>query len=546
MAYKNQSHPRQNRRALASCTLTAICLSALALSAIGCAPATQTPTATVADIAPPASNDTDTAARAPLKPTELVELKSDSPMVSVRVLFDAGSAEDPAGQEGLTALAAQLMVEGGAGELSYAEMTERLYPMAANLSVMSGRDTTVFIGRVHRDHLEDFYAMFKDVLLRPRFDAQAFARLKQRAETSVTLGLRGNDDEQLGKEVLQAMLYEGHPYAHPVVGSETGLSRLRLDDLRAQRNRVFCGGRAAVGVSGDYPAGFAKRLKADVEALAWETCEGAVELPTPAAHARRVVIVDKPTASSVAISMGLPLDVTRNHADYPALMLAAAYLGQHRQFAGVLMQKMRGDRGLNYGDYAYAEHFDQEGWSRFPLPNMGRRQQYFSIWVRPVTPTNAVFASRMAVRELEQFVVDGMSEADFERIKGFAMNYYALYLQTEARRLGFALDDAYYGNETAYLDLLREAWAKLTPADVNAAVRRHIDPSKLQIAMIAKDAKGLEHRLTAGEPSPIAYPEGVTPKTSVLEEDAKIVSYPLGVQADAITIVPVDHIFRGE
>ena len=51
------------------------------------------------------------------------------------------------------------------------------------------------------------------------------------------------------------------------------------------------------------------------------------------------------------------------------------------------MQDLRGKRGLNYGDYSYIEDFIQEGMSTFPVPNNPRRQQYFSIWIRPVPTT---------------------------------------------------------------------------------------------------------------------------------------------------------------
>jgi zinc protease len=80
----------------------------------------------------------------------LVAERTDSAMVAIRVVFASGSGDDLPGQEGATALAADLMVEGGAGGLSYAELTERLFPMAATLRVQTSRDQTVFVGRVRR------------------------------------------------------------------------------------------------------------------------------------------------------------------------------------------------------------------------------------------------------------------------------------------------------------------------------------------------------------------------------------------------------------
>jgi len=208
----------------------------------------------------------------------------------------------------------------------------------------------------------------------------------------------------------------------------------------------------------------------------------------------------------------------------------------------VLMQRMRGERGLNYGDYAYAEHFEQEGWTRFPLPNTGRRQQYFSIWIRPVRPEQAHFATRMAVRELRRFAEDGLAEADFERIRTFLDRYYALYLQTESRRLGFAIDDAFYGVDEAYLERLRAAWRSLTVQEVNAAIRRHVRPERLHIAMVASGAEALADALASDAPSPIEYPAEVS--AEVQAEDREIVPYRVGIPRERMTIVPVAEMFR--
>src|SRR5467141_4810535 len=103
-------------------------------------------------------------------------------------------------------------------------------------------------------------------------------------------------------------------------------------------------------------------------------------------------------APATAISIGFPIGVTRADKDFYALLVANSYLGEHRTFNGRLMNTMRGDRGLNYGDYSYTEIFIQDGGSTFPLTNIPRRQQFFSIWIRPVPPVNALFALRQATR----------------------------------------------------------------------------------------------------------------------------------------------------
>lgn len=472
----------------------------------------------------------------------MVVRRSESPVITFRVVFEAGSAADTPGREGITMLTARLMAEGGAGELSFAELTERLYPMAAEISTYTGRDQTVFIGQVHRDHVEDFYTLFRDILLRPRMSQDDFARIKQQMTLALTVDLRNAQDEELGKEVLQSFLYEGHPYEHPALGTEAGLARIRVDDTQAHRSRVFCAGRAIVGLAGDFPEGFEDRVERDLARLSSDACVGRAILPEPrAVETPRMRIVRKPDAQAVAVSMGFPIAVRRDHPDYPALVLAAAWLGQHRQFVGRLIQSLRGERGLNYGDYAYAEHFTQEGWSRFPVSNDARRQQYFSVWLRPLRPEAAHFAIRAAVRELRNLSENGLTEEQLEHIRTFATHYYALYLQTESRRLGFAIDDAFYGVETPYLERLRGAWAALTLDEVNAAIQRHLRPERLQIVLVASDAEQLADAIATEAESPITYSSEVT--DAVRAEDREIVSYPLGIPRDRISIVRVEQTF---
>jgi zinc protease len=479
----------------------------------------------------------------PLPAERVILRESAAPVVELRVMFETGSADDPKGQEGLGYITVASMLEGGAGGISYAERTRQLFPMAAEISGHVERQQTVFTARVHRDHLDKFYPLFRDMLLHPEFSEADFERVRARTLSSLTQDLRGADDESLGKEVLQSMLFEGHPFGHPEIGTESGLSRLTVLELPSHHQRLLCAKRMRVAVAGSADAAFQERFAQDMGTLISAACVAPTDPPKPFPQtARRVWLVDKPEAASVAMSLGIPIEVTRSHPDFAALTLAAAYLGQHRTFAGRLMQKMRADRGLNYGDYAYAEHFVQDGFTRFPLPNVGRRQQYFSIWIRPVQPEQAHFALRMAVRELERCVREGISQADFERIQRFVDRYYALFAQTEQQRLGNALDDAFYPNPGPYLDVLRAKVRALTREQVNAALKRHVDPEKLQMALVAPDAQKLAAQLVAGAPSPIVYSSEKPPE--ILEEDKAIVAFPLNLLEPQVKVIPVAEVFK--
>jgi zinc protease len=509
-----------------------LCTALLASALAACKPAR--PTQTVDEVA---------GAPSELPAERLIVRASEAPVVELRLVFDAGSADDPQGREGLTYVMLKSMLEGRAGNLSYAERTRALYPMAAVLQGHVGREQLVIAARVHIDHLERFYPLLRDVLRAPAFERADVERVRVRAMASLTQDLRGGDDEELGKQTLQAMIYEGGPGAHPELGSETGLSSVQSGDVSAQWGRLICSQRLRVAISGPVSEAFLSGLRSDLGALDRPACTGS----TPAvaseaqAAATRVWIVDKPEAQSIAISLGVPTQVTREHPDYAALTLAAAYLGQHRTFAGRLMRQVREERGLNYGDYAYAEHFEQDGDSRFPAPNVARHQQYFSIWIRPVRPEQAHFALRLVWRELRRIVSEGVGPDEFQRIQRFADRYYALYAQTEQQRLGHALDDRFYHRSEPYLDSLRAAFRALTREQLVAAVKRHLALERVQIAIVAPNAAAFAKQLVEGAPSPITYSS--EKPAAILEEDKGVVSYPLGLREEQFKIIPIAEWF---
>jgi zinc protease len=465
-----------------------------------------------------------------------------SRVVALRIAFRGGSADDPKDKEGLTQLTASTMAEGGTTDLTYAELTKRLYPLAAHIAVGVDRDETVFSVEVAKDGVAELYPLFRDVLLSPRLDDESLARLRQRQTSELTDDLRGGNDEALGKEALALMLYENHPYGHPTQGTEHGLLGITLDDVKAQRMRVFCKQRVTVGVAGGYEPGFADRVAQDMAKLPSCTAER-IELPTPKKiEGLQVLIVEKPGAEATAISMGHTTELTRASEDFPAVQFFTSYLGLHRQSAGLLYNRLREARGFNYGDYAYAEHFEQDGWSRFARPNIVRRQQYISIWIRPVKDKNALFALKGALYYTRKLKEEGISQPEVVRFRAFLERYLGLEVQTDTRRLGYAMDDAAYGLKTPHLDRLRAAYEALDVAAIKSAAARHIDPKNMAIAIVTKDAAAFKKHLLDGRPTPPTY-DAPKPR-EITDEDRIIEKLDLGVREKDVRVISADHIFE--
>ncbi len=377
------------------------------------------------------------------------------------------------------------------------------------------------------------------MIARPRFDPEDFERLRNEALDYVTKYLRGNNDEELGKWTLQVELYKDHPYGHPDRGTVAGLKAITLDDVKEFHRRHYTRPALVLGIAG----GFDASTRAKVEEALAPLDTGGLDVPLLPEPRRprglEITIVEKP-ADATAISIGFPIDVTRRDDDFYALAVANSYLGEHRTFNGKLMQDLRGKRGLNYGDYSYIEDFIQEGQSTFPVPNNPRRQQYFSIWIRPVPNDKAAFALRAALWELDRLIQRGMTQQEFEASRAYLLNYSKLWVQTLSRRLGYAIDGEFYGRKDLVTELA-DRLPRLTVDQVNAAVRKHLKTDGMKIAIVAPDAAGLREILTSGKPTTLTYDTQGTPE-DVLAEDRQIAAFPL--RDVTIRIVPVEQMFE--
>ncbi len=480
----------------------------------------------------------------------LVTMKEESPFVAFDVWVKAGSQNDPEGKEGLAALTAEVISNGATANRSYQEILEALYPMAAGYGSGVDKEMTMFTGRVHRDNLDAYYDLFQDAVLHPAFDPEDFERIKSQTLNQLERGRRYSRDEELSKELLFWMAYEGTPYAHPEEGYVQSVKSITLDDVEAFYRDHYLRNNIVVGVGGGYPDGFATRVRADFDAALPEGQVAAVPRPEPKMpDGAKVVIVEKPT-DATAISVGFPIDLLRGDSDFVAMMTANSWFGEHRNSFSHLYNVIREVRGMNYGDYSYIEAFPAGYATQQPRTNVARRSQLFEIWIRPIARTEpgtlhdrALFATRAALRELRTLVDTGMPQQTVDETTGFLRNYTVNWGNTIGRRLAYKVDDAFYGiGQPGFLASIRPGLAELDADKVNGAIRRHLQADNLYIVLITKDAQGMKEKLLSGGASPITY-AGPQP-ASVLEEDSAIARYPIPVDEDDIKILPIEQVFE--
>jgi zinc protease len=472
---------------------------------------------------------------------DMLTLANSSPLVTFRILFKVGSASDPKGKQGAANLTALMLARGGSQKMSYAEVVEQMYPMATQFDSQVDKEMTVFYGTTHLDNLAKYYQIISDMLLSPGWREEDFTRVRQDAINFLRVDLRGQNDEELGKEALYNFVYEGHPYGHHNYGTVESLQKLTVADLKNFYKENYTQANLVVGLAGGYPADFAARVEADFSKRLPAGTQAKLDLPEPEKISGLEMMIIKKDTPGTAISFGFPIPVTRSHADWPALLVVQSYLGQHRSSNSHLYQRMRQTRGLNYGDYAYIEYFPRGMFQFQPDPNLARRQQIFQVWIRPVEPKNGLFALRIALYELRKLVEQGMSRDAFEATRAFLTKNVPSLMQTQGAQLGYALDSRFYGIP-GFAEYARAGLGRLTVEDVNRAIKKYLQADNVKIVVVTKDAEAFRSAALSGKPSPISYTAAMP--QDVLEEDKVIVKYKLAIDPKEVEVVEVDQVFE--
>lgn len=506
---------------------------------------------------------------------DVVTLDSPSPMISIKLMVRAGSTSDPRGREGLAALVADALIEGGFGDPANPVTKERLAEItqpwgqgAMPRSQTAGRTTTFHI-QVPRDVLPEYLErVLLPMFTRPLFLAEEIDRLKNEASALVS-SYRYENLENLGLAAVEELVLKGTAYEHQPFGTETSLPALTRADVLNFYRESYRPGRFIIGVStsDDEVVGsiveVVRQIPAEPGARAMAARAGGAAGSPESFQGRQAVVIVEPNAPAASVHLGFPLSINRTDPDFWPLYVANTWLGTHRDSFGRLYQQIRQERGYNYGDYSYIEHWNGRPFSLFQIFNQPREQQYFSIWIRPVQHEYAVHLTRAANWELERLVRHGLTDEQVEAAKKKARVLYLNLAETVDRLLAARMDDVFYGMRPGFLEGYLRRIDAVTTTQVNQAIRRHLQTQNVKYVIVTDEAHAAEtvNQLGSDEPvygktladyqlEQVELSDGVKvwqipeEKIEMLRVDALWAHYPLKLNPDAIRRVPVTSLFR--
>lgn len=388
------------------------------------------------------------------------------PVVSLSVLVDVGTANDPDGLSGLGAMTADMLDEGAGGRDSI-QLAEAMADLGASLDLGAGPDATSAQLWTVRRQLEPALRILADVLTRPHFFETDLTRVRD---------LRLSRLQQLRRSAASAadrafasIVFGAHGYGRPGLGTTASVARVTADDVRAHYARYFRPSRVTIIAAGDVDHDDLVTMVANAFG---EWGSGAVEvamgaMPAPPAPAMRVTFVARDGAPQSELRIG-HLAVPRRTPDYHALVLLNAGLGG--SFSGRLNQRLRQQLGYTYGARSAFDMDRLAGIFACDASVQGDKT---------LDSVREIHALLAAVRGDRPLVGEELEQARGSLTRGYGRSF------ETPRQLGGALAQlAVYGLPDDTFDQFVPVMQRVTAEEVAVAAQTRLDPSHLTTVVV--------------------------------------------------------------
>ncbi|HKQ04163.1 MAG TPA: pitrilysin family protein [Blastocatellia bacterium] len=373
-------------------------------------------------------------------------------------------------------LAGEMLMRGTAKHTRQ-QIKDEFDRLKARVGVSGGPTSATVSIETTRENLPAVLRLLAEVLRQPVFPATEFEQLKEEA----LAGIEAQRSEPTAIAVTEFRRHllpypKGHPsYVSTPDEDVAELKAVTLDEVKKFYTDFYGASNGELAVIGDF----------DDKEIARLTGELFGDWKSPRPYARVVSkyqdavplnkSLETPDKANAFFLAGLNLALRDDDPDYPALVLANYMLG-----GGFLNSRLgvriRQKEGLSYG--------------------VGTQLQAGSLDKSGVFMAYAIYAPQNVERleaafkeEIARALKDGFTEDEVQAAKSGWL---------QARQVSRAQDNELAGRLSGYLFLNRTlAWdadfekrvLALTPAEIVAALRRHLDPAKITIVKAGDFAK---------------------------------------------------------
>lgn len=393
-------------------------------------------------------------------------------VVNATIRLNFGNEENLRGQARIAPLSAQMLMRGTANRTRQ-QIQDELARLQSQLSVGGGAGAAVANIQSTRANLPQVLALAFEVLREPAFPEGELETL--RSQLIAGLESSRSDPQAITQRAFARHFAQNYGpddvrYSPSVEEQLEFATSVTLEQLREFHSRFFGASNAEVAVVGDFDA-------AQIQALVeqglgdWTSPQPYAEIlsgyPSPpiAPVDQKFETPDKENAFFLA---GMPIRMTDEHPDYPALVIGNYLFGQGP--ASRLFSRIRGTEGLSYGVGSQFGADKQSDGARFVVNAIA-------------APQNAPRVAESFRDELAKVLETGYGTDELETSKRSWQQSRQVARSQDGALVGLLLGGLHDERTMAWHAALEERVVALNTSDVRDAMRRYLNIDAMTFMM---------------------------------------------------------------
>lgn len=389
------------------------------------------------------------------------------PLVSFRLAFLSGDANDPQDHMGLTSALTAMLAE-GTENYSSRELAEKIERLGANLSSSSSDDFSVIAGSALSVYGKDILELIAELVFRPTFPENELDLYRR--NTIENLKFQRSQPNFLANEQAARRLYGSHPYG-TVAPKPKDVEKLSRESLVKFHKKLFIPNNAIFVAVGDVER---DALLANIKEYfgGWPSHEAVRsakdELPKP--DKRVLTIVDRPGSAQANIVLA-NLAMERNHPDYFAATVMNQVLGAGA--SSRVFMNLREEKGYTYGAYTrmdlkkLAGDFEATAEVRTSVTGESLKEFFF---------------------ELDRIRNERVTDEELADAKNFLTGVYPIRAETQEGLTGLIANQQLYNLPSDYLQSYREKIDAVTAEEVMRVANEYVKPDVMAIVIVGDAA----------------------------------------------------------
>jgi zinc protease len=356
--------------------------------------------------------------------------------------------------------------------------------MKAQVGIGGGVNNVQVSIQTVRDHIVPVLDLVAQQLRSPRFDAAEFDALRREQLAALEQGKSEPQVVAINAVMRRLMPFpKGHALYTSTPDEEIAdINATTLEQLKAFHQEFYGASHADVAIVGDF----------DEPAVAAVVTRALGDWKNPKPFSRAVrtyaavdsafVSIETPDKANAMFVVGQNVNLRDDDADYPAMVLANFMMG-----GGFLNSRipvrLRQKEGISYG-----------AGTALQVQSLDRYGQFLGYAI--LNPTNVDRLASAYREEVDRVLKEGFTAQEVEAARTGYVQARSQGRANDNELVGTLVARRFAGRTMAYDENLEKAIMALTPAQVNAAAKKYIDPTKTVIVRAGDFVKNPPAKVT--------------------------------------------------